>query len=271
LRDLLAPDLALLAQFFEVGPDHRQQLQDDRRRNVGHDAEGEDGQLAEVAAREQVDETEDRSLLLLEQPQQRLGIDARRGADGRRERAGDLRRLDRPRAAAAEPGGGSLPRDRRAAQGLAPARLVLRACRRAGVQHRARDRPRRGDRVLGRWQAWAEPVQGQGQAPLEAEAERAAMDRAQMAAAEADIQTKRAQEAEIQQLAQQLASMEAQRKAQMIGTVTGAVADVAGAASQVAIQSEMTNRYTDTQLQIAEKQAEAMRYGTYLNNGYTGQ
>ena len=124
-------------------------------------------------------------------------------------------------------------------------------------------------------QALSEGARGSGevlaQLTKQEEAERAAMDRAQMAAAEADIQTKRAQEAEIQQLAQQLASMEAQRKAQMIGTVTGAVADVAGAASQVAIQSEMTNRYTDTQLQIAEKQAEAMRYGTYLNNGYTGQ
>ena len=124
-------------------------------------------------------------------------------------------------------------------------------------------------------QALSEGARGSGevlsQLTQQAEAERAAMDRAQQVAAEADIQTKRAQEAEIQQLAQQLASMEAQRKAQMIGTVTGAVADVAGAASQVAIQSEMTNRYTDTQLQIAEKQAEAMRYGTYLNNGYTGQ
>lgn len=122
-------------------------------------------------------------------------------------------------------------------------------------------------------QALSEGARGSGevlaQLTKQEEAERSALDRAQQVAAEADIQTKRAQEAEMQQLAQQLASMEAQRKAQMIGTITGAVADVAGAASQVAVQSEMTDRYTSTQLEIAEKQAEAMKYGAYLNNGYS--
>ncbi len=59
LRDLLLADLALLLQLLERGDDHRQQLQDDRCRDVGHDPEGEQRQLAQGAAAEDVEEAED--------------------------------------------------------------------------------------------------------------------------------------------------------------------------------------------------------------------
>ena len=63
LRDLAAAQLAFLLQLFERGHHHRQQLQDDRRRDVRHDAQGEDRQPADVAAREHIEEAEDRALL----------------------------------------------------------------------------------------------------------------------------------------------------------------------------------------------------------------
>jgi hypothetical protein len=43
-------------QLLEAGNDHPQQLHDDARRNVRHDAEGEDGHLQQGAAAEEVDE-----------------------------------------------------------------------------------------------------------------------------------------------------------------------------------------------------------------------
>ena len=45
LRDLAAAELAFLRQLLEVRPHHRQQLQDDRRADVGHDAQREDRHL----------------------------------------------------------------------------------------------------------------------------------------------------------------------------------------------------------------------------------
>ncbi len=50
--------LALLVQRLEVRDDDAQQLHDDRRRDVRHDAEREDRQLQQRAAREEVDERE---------------------------------------------------------------------------------------------------------------------------------------------------------------------------------------------------------------------
>ena len=63
LGDLLAAQLAFLGQPLQVGPDDRQQLQDDRGADVRHDAQGEDRHLRHIAAREQVDEAEDGALL----------------------------------------------------------------------------------------------------------------------------------------------------------------------------------------------------------------
>ena len=64
LRDLAAAELAFLRQPLEVRPDDRQQLQDDRRADVRHDAEREDRHLRQVAAREHVVEAEHRVLRL---------------------------------------------------------------------------------------------------------------------------------------------------------------------------------------------------------------
>jgi hypothetical protein len=91
----------------------------------------------------------------------------------------------------------------------------------------------------------------------QAEAERAALDRAQQAAAEADIQKKRSQEAEIQGLAQQLAQMEAQRKAQLIGGITGAVSQGLGSVSQAYALNEMINRPSAEGVEIGTASREA--------------
>ncbi len=58
LVDLPGPLLALLAQLLERLPHHRQELQDDARADVRHDAEGEDRQVAQRAAAEHVEQTE---------------------------------------------------------------------------------------------------------------------------------------------------------------------------------------------------------------------
>ena len=67
LRDLAPAQFAFLLQLFERGDDHGEQLQDDGRRDVGHDAQGEDGQPPDVAAREQVEEAEDGALVAREE------------------------------------------------------------------------------------------------------------------------------------------------------------------------------------------------------------
>ena len=88
LRQLGLARLALLVEGLEVRDDHAQQLHDDRRGDVRHDAEREDRQLQQRAAGEQVD-----------QRQQTLGAGAlprgrtarwgsRRTAPGRARRAG---------------------------------------------------------------------------------------------------------------------------------------------------------------------------------------
>ena len=62
LRDLPAAELAFLREPLEVRPDDRQQLQDDRRADVRHDAEREDRHLRQVLAREHVVQAEHRVL-----------------------------------------------------------------------------------------------------------------------------------------------------------------------------------------------------------------
>ena len=58
LRDLAAAELAFLLQLGQRLIDDGEQLEDDRRRDVRHDAEREDRQLAQVAAGEEIDQAE---------------------------------------------------------------------------------------------------------------------------------------------------------------------------------------------------------------------
>ena len=58
LGDLALPDRALLLPLLELGDHHREDLHDDRRRDVRHDPEGEDRELGERAAGEQLEEPE---------------------------------------------------------------------------------------------------------------------------------------------------------------------------------------------------------------------
>ena len=79
LRDLAPPQLAFLLDARQRLIDHGEQLEDDRGRDVGHDAQGEDGHAAQVAAAKQVHQAQGRTALLVEEPLQHRGVDARRG------------------------------------------------------------------------------------------------------------------------------------------------------------------------------------------------
>ena len=61
LRNLLAPQFAFFLQLGQRLIDHRQQLQNDRCRNVGHDAQGKNRHAAQLAARKQIDKSQQRS------------------------------------------------------------------------------------------------------------------------------------------------------------------------------------------------------------------
>ena len=72
------PDRPLVAPFLELGDHRRQQLDDDRAGDVGHDPEPEQRHPQQPAAGEQVQEAEDAGLLGL-----RLeGLDLRDGDEG---------------------------------------------------------------------------------------------------------------------------------------------------------------------------------------------
>src|SRR6185295_5339192 len=77
LGDLAPAELAFLGELFQVRPYHRQQLQDDRGGDVGHDAQREHRDLLQAAAGEGIDEPEEALRLRLHELQQRLWIDAR--------------------------------------------------------------------------------------------------------------------------------------------------------------------------------------------------
>src|SRR6185437_14019269 len=79
LGDLAPAELAFFREFFESGDNDGQQLKDDRRRDVRHDAEGEDGQAADVATGDEVKETEDRTGLAIEKIIPLNGVDAGSG------------------------------------------------------------------------------------------------------------------------------------------------------------------------------------------------
>src|ERR1041385_6142801 len=72
------PHLSFLRQLLEVRPDDREELQNDGCGDVRHDAEGEDGETAQGAAREEIEESEHAAAHRLEEFLERHRIDARR-------------------------------------------------------------------------------------------------------------------------------------------------------------------------------------------------
>src|ERR1700690_168748 len=79
LRDLAPAEVALFLQALEVGPNDDEQLQDDRGRDVRHDAERKNRQPAKIAAAEEIENAEHRALALVEKLRQEDGVNARRG------------------------------------------------------------------------------------------------------------------------------------------------------------------------------------------------
>jgi hypothetical protein len=49
--DLFLAELSLLGEFFKSRGDHRQQLQDNRGRDIRHDAEGENSEAIQASTR----------------------------------------------------------------------------------------------------------------------------------------------------------------------------------------------------------------------------
>src|SRR6202521_2138897 len=81
LRDLAPAEFPFFLQPLEVGPDHLHQLQNDGSRDVGHDAQRENRQAAEVAAAEEVDDAQHGALILLEKLRQNVRVDSRGGQE----------------------------------------------------------------------------------------------------------------------------------------------------------------------------------------------
>src|SRR5271165_2383473 len=79
LRDFAAAEFAFFLQAFEVREHHGHQLQDDRGGDVRHDAQRKNSEAAEIAAAEEVENTENRAGRLAEELFQHRGVDARRG------------------------------------------------------------------------------------------------------------------------------------------------------------------------------------------------
>ena len=79
LRDLAATGLAFFAQLLQRRMHHRQQVHDDARRDVRHDAERKDTHAVQRAAREHVEQVENAALILFEQLPQPFRIDTRDG------------------------------------------------------------------------------------------------------------------------------------------------------------------------------------------------
>jgi hypothetical protein len=78
LVDLGVARLALLLELLEPRDHDGEELEDDRRRDVRHDPEREDRELRERAAREDVEQAEDRASLRVQVVLDLLGVDARR-------------------------------------------------------------------------------------------------------------------------------------------------------------------------------------------------
>ena len=76
LGDLAATELPFFRQPLQIRPDDGQQLQDDRRADVRHDAEREDRHLRQVLSREHVVQPENAGARALHQRPERLPVDA---------------------------------------------------------------------------------------------------------------------------------------------------------------------------------------------------
>src|SRR5579872_2597583 len=81
LRNFAAAEFALFLQALEIRPGHGHQLQNNGGGDIGHDAQGEDGEPAEIAAAEQVDDAQDRSMILPTELGENVRIDARGGQE----------------------------------------------------------------------------------------------------------------------------------------------------------------------------------------------
>src|SRR5262249_27536441 len=79
LRDLLAARFPLFGQPLQGGYDDRQELEDDRGGDVGHDPEREHRETAEVTAREEVDQAQQGPLHAVKEPGERGRVHAGRG------------------------------------------------------------------------------------------------------------------------------------------------------------------------------------------------
>ena len=79
LRDLASSQFAFLLDARQGLIDHRQQLEDDRRRDVRHNAQREDGHAAQVAAAEQIHQAQGGTALHVEHLFELRAVDARRG------------------------------------------------------------------------------------------------------------------------------------------------------------------------------------------------
>src|SRR5205814_7821774 len=79
LGNLLASKLAFFLQLGKWLVNHRQQLEDDRRRNVRHDAESEYSKPLQLSVAEEINKAEKAATLLLEELLQQIGINSGRG------------------------------------------------------------------------------------------------------------------------------------------------------------------------------------------------
>ena len=79
LVDLGVAGLAFLLHLLQPRDDDRHQLEDDRGRDVRHDPEREHGEARQRAAREEVQQPEDRAAAGREVALDLVGVDARRG------------------------------------------------------------------------------------------------------------------------------------------------------------------------------------------------
>src|SRR5262249_2045943 len=75
--DFLAAQLAFFLQLRQRFINHGQQLQNNGRRDVRHDAECEDGHAPELPAGKQIDESEQRAAVLLNELLKKLRVDSR--------------------------------------------------------------------------------------------------------------------------------------------------------------------------------------------------
>src|SRR5262249_14143038 len=75
-RDFAASKFPFFGKFFQIRPNNGQQLQNDRCRNVRHDAERKDSQSPEISTGEEIKESEKRSRRLTEEVRKCHRVDA---------------------------------------------------------------------------------------------------------------------------------------------------------------------------------------------------